>query len=144
MTAWPATVYSRIPPPTSTTVKRLVAAGHLDLVSRWCVMVPPSLGPALSPRAAAAGPIASGSMRDRTSSRGILAGPVDGPRRIPGGLPLGRGRGRVDVTHLGSRFRGIVLRVEHDGGVVLRSPASGLERVFRMHPGSFSLSTVRS
>jgi hypothetical protein len=41
------------------------------------------------------------------------------------------------VTHLGSRFTGMVVRFDHDGGLVLRSVNTGAERVFRMHPGSF-------
>lgn len=45
----------------------------------------------------------------------------------------------LTVTHRGSRFSGRVVRVEHDGGVILRSPNTGLERAFRLAPGAFSL-----
>jgi hypothetical protein len=43
------------------------------------------------------------------------------------------------VMHRSSKFRGAVVRIEHDGGLVLRSPNSGAERVFTMSPGAFSL-----
>lgn len=42
------------------------------------------------------------------------------------------------VTHLGSRFSGSVLRFE-GGAVVLRSPNTGLERIFTLRPGSFAV-----
>lgn len=78
-------------------------------------------------------------MSDRTSWRGILAGPVDGPRSRPVSYPLIDAVVGLVATHLGSRFRGAVQRIDHDGGVVLRSPASGSERVFRMYPGAFAV-----
>lgn len=43
----------------------------------------------------------------------------------------------LNVLHRGSRFRGKVVRLEPDG-VVLRSPNTGLERVFSLHPGAFA------
>jgi hypothetical protein len=71
--------------------------------------------------------------------RGILSGPVDGswrqrvaPREVEAtvGLP---------VTHQGSRFFGRVARFEPDGALVLRSPNTGLERLFTLRPGAFSV-----
>ena len=43
------------------------------------------------------------------------------------------------MTHLGSRFTGQVVRFEPDGAVVLRSPNTGLERLFALHPGSYAV-----
>ena len=71
--------------------------------------------------------------------RGILSGPLDGPwrdrvppREVEAVLGL-------TVTHQGSRFLGRVARFEGDGAVVLRSPNTGLERLFTPYPGAFSL-----
>src|SRR6266436_2187366 len=47
-------------------------------------------------------------------------------------------RGLV-VLHRSSRFRGTVVRIDHDGGVVLRSVRQGTERVFSMRPGAFAV-----
>jgi hypothetical protein len=47
-------------------------------------------------------------------------------------------RGLV-VLHRDSRFRGTVVRIEHDGGVVLKSVRHGKERVFSMRPGAFAV-----
>ena len=70
--------------------------------------------------------------------RGILSGPVDGEwrqsrryREIPAEAGL-------LVTHLGSRFTGQVVGFDQ-GAVVLRSPNTGLERLFSLHPGSFAV-----
>ncbi|HET9075855.1 MAG TPA: DUF3097 family protein [Acidimicrobiales bacterium] len=69
---------------------------------------------------------------------GILSGPVDGPWRS------GRAYREVEavtgllVTHLGSRFTGKVVGFEQ-GAVMLRSPNTGMERLFSLHRGSFSL-----
>ncbi|HET6963679.1 MAG TPA: DUF3097 family protein [Acidimicrobiales bacterium] len=70
--------------------------------------------------------------------RGILSGPVDGPWR--------RGREYREVvaetgllvTHLGSRFTGRVVGFDQ-GAVVLRSPNTGLERLFALHPAGFAV-----
>jgi hypothetical protein len=43
------------------------------------------------------------------------------------------------VLHRSSRFRGKVVRIEHDGGVVLRSVRNDQERVFTMRPGAFAV-----
>src|ERR1700722_16800051 len=108
----------------------LVAVGELDLVARRCHGLRIE-SCHLVPRS----PFEAGSvlaMSDRTSSRGILAGPVDGPRSRATSYPLVDAVVGLVVTHLGSRFRGSIQRIDHDGGVVLRSAASGSERVFRM------------
>ena len=67
---------------------------------------------------------------------GILSGPVDGPWR-PGhaGREVEVQPGLV-VTHLGSRFTGVVVSSD-EGGVVLRSSNTGLEKRFALHAGSF-------
>ena len=78
-----------------------------------------------------------GRVADRTG-RGILSGPVDGEwrrgrqyREVPAETGL-------LVTHLGSRFTGRVVGFDRDA-VVLRSPNTGLERLFGLHRGSFAL-----
>jgi hypothetical protein len=43
------------------------------------------------------------------------------------------------VLHRMSRFRGKVVRIEHDGGLVLRSIRTNNERVFTMRPGAFAV-----
>jgi hypothetical protein len=70
--------------------------------------------------------------------RGILSGPIDGPRRGVDPIPEVVLSAGLAVMHRGSRFRGAVVRLEPDG-VVLRSPNTGLERVFSLHPGAFAL-----
>lgn len=74
--------------------------------------------------------------RDRMT--GILSGPIDGPR--PGAEPIPEVPAKTGlvVMHRGSRFRGSVVGFELDG-VVLRSPNTGLERIFRLTPGGFAL-----
>jgi hypothetical protein len=71
--------------------------------------------------------------------RGILSGPVDGPWRErvpPREVEAVTG---LAVTHLGSRFFGRVARFEADGVLVLRSPNTGLERLFTLRPGAFAI-----
>jgi len=73
---------------------------------------------------------------ERKLGRGILSGSIDGEWR----------RGReyrevvaspgLTVTHLGSRFTGVVVGFDQ-GAVVLRSPNTGLERLFSLHRASF-------
>jgi hypothetical protein len=70
---------------------------------------------------------------------GILSGPIDGPWRDRVTPPEVEAVGGLLVTHLGSRFTGRVARFEPDGAVVLRSPNTGLERLFALRPGSFSV-----
>lgn len=69
---------------------------------------------------------------------GILSGPIDGPwsdqrtyrevAAVPG----------LKVTHLGSGFVGKVVGFDLQA-VVLRSPVTGLERLFGLHRGSFAI-----
>lgn len=69
---------------------------------------------------------------------GILSGPIDGPwrdRRQYREVPAETG---LLVTHLGSRFTGRVVGFDQ-GAVVLRSPNTGLERLFELHRGGFAV-----
>lgn len=74
-----------------------------------------------------------------TPGPGILAGPVGGPRRPARAYREVEIRPGLRVTHLGSRFTGRVVGVDHDGLVRLRSDNTGLERGFRLTPGAFAL-----
>jgi Protein of unknown function (DUF3097) len=77
-----------------------------------------------------------------TRSPGILTGPIDGPWRQREAPPEVEAVPGLLVTHLGSRFTGKVQRFEPDGALVLRSPNTGLERLFTLRPGSFSVNNV--
>ena len=68
---------------------------------------------------------------------GVLSGPVDGPARVRAQYPEVEATPGLAVEHRGSRFGGVVLRVEK-GAVVLRG-RSGQERVFRLLPGAFDV-----
>jgi hypothetical protein len=68
---------------------------------------------------------------------GVLSGPVDGPARVKAQYPQVEARPGLKVEHRGSRFGGVVLRVEKDT-VVLRG-RSGQERVFNLVPGAFDV-----
>ncbi len=70
---------------------------------------------------------------------GILSGPVDGPWRLRTPPPEVDAVQGLVVTHLGSRFTGRIVRFEPGGAVVLRSLNTGLERLFVLRAGSFSL-----
>jgi hypothetical protein len=63
---------------------------------------------------------------------------MDGPWRAGRTYPEVEAPVGLVATHLGSRFRGAVVGFEQ-GAVVLRSPNSGLERIFTLYPGSFSV-----
>ena len=76
-------------------------------------------------------------MADRLGP-GILSGPVEGAwrkgreyREVPADTGL-------LVTHLGSRFTGRVVGFDQ-GGVILRSPNTGLERLFALHRAGFAI-----
>lgn len=76
-------------------------------------------------------------MSDRLGP-GILSGPVDGPwRKGPDYREVAAETGLL-VTHLGSRFAGRVVGFDQ-GAVVLRSPNTGLERLFALHRGGFAI-----
>ena len=77
-------------------------------------------------------------MTEHLHGSGILSGPVDGSKRIEILYPEAEARAGLSVLHRASGFRGTVVRLE-SGGVVLRSPSSGLERVFRMTAGGFAV-----
>jgi len=68
---------------------------------------------------------------------GILAGPVDGPAKVRATYPEVTGASGMRATHRGSGFGGVLVRFERDG-VVLRG-ASGLERIFRLTGGGFTV-----
>lgn len=71
---------------------------------------------------------------------GILSGPIDdGAWRRGTPVPEVEATPGLRVTHLGSRFTGVVVRVEHEGALVvrLRSVNTGAERLFRLQPGAF-------
>lgn len=69
---------------------------------------------------------------------GILSGPIDGDWRARRQIPSVEATTGLLVTHLASRFKGAVARFEPDG-IVLRSPNTGMERLFRLLPGAFAL-----
>lgn len=68
---------------------------------------------------------------------GILAGPVDGPAKLRATWAEVTASPGLRVVHRGSRFGGVVVRVERDA-VVLRGQ-TGLERLFRLTPGAFDV-----
>jgi hypothetical protein len=67
--------------------------------------------------------------------RGILSGPIEdfGQARAPQDVAAEAG---LVVTHLASRFTGVITRIDQ-GGVVLRSRGTGLERHFALRGGDF-------
>jgi hypothetical protein len=68
---------------------------------------------------------------------GILSGPVDGPRpgRVCRDVEVQPG---LVVTHMGSRFTGVIVSSD-EGGVVLHSSSTGLKRHFALNSGPFLL-----
>jgi hypothetical protein len=68
---------------------------------------------------------------------GILAGPVDGPRRVRATYPDVAAVAGLAVMHRASGVRGRVLRVEKDA-VVLRTELGG-ERVLGLSPGGYEV-----
>lgn len=68
---------------------------------------------------------------------GVLSGPVDGPTRVRAQYPEVEAVPGLAVEHRGSRFGGVVLRVEKDS-VTIRG-RSGQERLFRLVPGAFDV-----
>src|SRR5258708_1062280 len=70
---------------------------------------------------------------------GILSGPVDAPpvdKRAKVYRKVGA-VGGMGVSHRGRGFSGALVRIE-GGGVEIRGQ-TGLERVFRLAPGAFSV-----
>jgi hypothetical protein len=70
--------------------------------------------------------------------RGILSGPIEGEWRQGREYREVVASPGLTVTHLGSRFTGVVVGFDQEA-VVLRSPNTGLERLFSMHRASFRL-----
>ena len=71
------------------------------------------------------------------SADGILSGPVDGPARLRAEYPEVEAVPGLRVEHRGSRYGGVVKKLERDG--VLVKGRSGGERVFRLLPGAFAV-----
>jgi hypothetical protein len=70
-------------------------------------------------------------------SKGILAGPIDGPAKLATVFPEVEAPPGLLVTHRASGFTGTVIRLE-SGGVELRG-RTRLERVFRGTAGGFAI-----
>jgi hypothetical protein len=78
--------------------------------------------------------------RPTTHRTGILSGPIeDGAWRRRAPVPEVEASPGLRVTHLGSRFSGAVVGVEHEGGLVVRvrSLNTGMERLFQLQPAAF-------
>ena len=71
------------------------------------------------------------------SLRGILAGPVDGPRRVRATYPDVAAVAGLGVVHRATGVRGRVVRVDKDA-VVLRTEL-GAERVLSLSPGGYEV-----
>ncbi|MBV9661277.1 MAG: DUF3097 family protein [Acidimicrobiales bacterium] len=80
-------------------------------------------------------------MPDRRG-RGILSGPIDDFGRIQAPREVEAVGGLV-VTHMASRFTGTVCGID-EGGVVLRSRNTGLERHFPLRGGDFVVGGSRA
>lgn len=70
-------------------------------------------------------------------ARGILGGPVDGPKRIAARYPDVEVSGGVVVVHRASRFRGRLVRI--NANEVELAGETGLVRVFPLSPGGFAI-----
>jgi len=75
----------------------------------------------------------------RNPMAGILAGPIDAPPadRLAAVFPTVPAVPGISVTHRASGFTGTLVRIE-GGGAEIRG-RTGLERVFRLAPGAFSV-----
>jgi hypothetical protein len=71
------------------------------------------------------------------TSDGILSGPVDGPARAAAQYPEVEAVPGMRVEHRGSRYGGVVKKLERDG-VLIRGRGGG-ERLFRLLPGAFQV-----
>jgi len=69
--------------------------------------------------------------------RGILAGPVDGPRRVRAVYPETEATPGLVVEHRHTRVRGRVVRIEGDA-LVLRTDL-GTDRILTLIPGAFAV-----
>ncbi len=76
-------------------------------------------------------------MSGHDPSAGILSGPVDGPARVRAAYPETAATPGLKVTHRGSRFAGVLVRLDRHGAEIRGS--SGLARVFPAVPGAFSV-----
>jgi len=82
-------------------------------------------------------PVATVAVVSRDLSRGILAGPVDGPRRVRAIYPDVAAVAGLAVEHRHTGVRGRVVRVEGDA-VVVRTEL-GTERVLTLVAGAFAV-----
>jgi hypothetical protein len=73
-------------------------------------------------------------------ARGILGGPLDGPRRVAAQFPNIEAPIGTVIVHRGSKYRGTLVRINATE-VELRGE-TGLVRVFPLSPGSFSVDGV--
>ena len=75
----------------------------------------------------------------RNPMAGILSGPIDAPPedRLAKIYPKVTGTPGMSLTHRASGFSGILVRIE-GSGVEIRG-RTGMERVFRLTPGAFSV-----
>ncbi|HEY4946473.1 MAG TPA: DUF3097 family protein [Acidimicrobiales bacterium] len=75
----------------------------------------------------------------RNPMAGILAGPIDAPPadRLAAVFPTVPAVPGMSVAHRASGFNGVLVRIE-GGGVEIRG-RTGLERVFHLAPGAFSV-----
>jgi hypothetical protein len=73
----------------------------------------------------------------RSSSRGILGGPVDGRERLAARFPACEAEPGLPVAHRSSGFAGRLVALDGDGVVV--AGQTGLQKRFRNAPGSFSV-----
>lgn len=75
----------------------------------------------------------------KRSNYGILSGPIDGKARLAQEYPNIEAKAGLTVMHRGSKFRGTIVRIEHDGALAIKSKNGGQERLFSMTPGAFSI-----
>jgi hypothetical protein len=73
----------------------------------------------------------------RSSSQGILGGPVDGRERLAASFPACEAKPGLPVAHRSSGFAGRLVALDGDDVVV--AGQTGLQKRFRNAPGSFSV-----
>lgn len=71
------------------------------------------------------------------TSRGILAGPIDGPDRLAARYPAHPGAPGTPLLHRASGFLGVLVAL--DGDEVVVRGQTGLERRYRNLPGTFAV-----
>ena len=71
-------------------------------------------------------------------SSGILGGPIEDRAKAKALWPQIEAKKGMTVLHRGSSFRGVIVRFEGNA-VVLKSSASGHERLFKLNEGGFAV-----